>query len=321
MTKAFLFPGQGSQFIGMGADVYDAFPEAQARFNLANTTLGFSLTALMFGTGGHPTTEADALRQTEITQPALYVHSLAVMAVLETAGYQPAMTAGHSLGEYSALAAAGAIAFEDGLRIVRLRGEYMAAAGNERPGTMAAILGMHDADIERLCADATESTTSVVQPANYNAPGQVVISGDVDAIERAMSLAKAQGARRVVPLPVSGAFHSPLMEHARAGLAEALAILSIHPPQCPVYLNVTAQPTTDPEAIRTALLEQLTAPVRWSQTLQHMQADGAMHFLEVGAGKVLSGLVRRTLGRQTTTQATGTVENITPLLSKKPSSI
>lgn len=299
----------------MGQDLFEQFPEARARFEAANDLLGFALTDVMFGTGGDPEAEAEALKQTDITQPALYVHSLAVMAVLESQGVTPDMTAGHSLGEYSALAAAGAITFEAGLQAVRLRGQLMAGAGDKRPGTMAAILGIDDADVEAVCADATESDTSLVQPANFNAAGQVVISGDVDAVQRAMALAETRGARKVIALPVSGAFHSPLMQDARDGLADGLASLVIHTPRCPVYLNVTAKPSTDPEEIRTRLLEQLTAPVRWSQTLQHMDADGAARFVEVGAGRVLSGLVKRTLGRRTETATYGKAAEVAALAS------
>ena len=308
--QAFLFPGQGSQFVGMGRDLYEQFPEARARFDAADALLGFSLTEKMFGTGGDADAEAAALRQTDVTQPALYVHSLAAMAVLEERGQAPDMAAGHSLGEYSALAAAGALGFEDGLRIVRLRGELMARAGTDRPGTMAAVLGVDDDVLEEVCRAATESEASVVRPANFNAPGQIVISGDAAAVERAMELAKARGARRVVPLPVSGAFHSPLMAHARDGLAEALNRLDVRPPRCPVYLNVTAEPATDPEPIRARLLEQLTAPVRWAQTLRRMHADGATRFVEVGAGNVLAGLARRTLGRDVETATAGTAEEL-----------
>lgn len=295
---AFLFPGQGSQYVGMGKDLYEAFSEARACFEEADAVLGFSLSEIMFASEEQNEESAARLKQTEITQPALYVHSLATSAVLRQQGKQPEMVAGHSLGEYSALAAAGALSFEDGLRAVRRRGELMAGAGDSRQGTMAAILGMDDAVIEAVCAEATTNGSSVVQPANFNSPGQVVISGDVDAVDRAMALAKEQGARRVVPLPVSGAFHSPLMGEARDGLADVLNTLEIKAPRCPVYLNVTAQPTQEPEEVRARLLEQLMAPVRWSQTLSAMQADGATRFVEVGAGKVLVGLARRTLGRQ-----------------------
>jgi [acyl-carrier-protein] S-malonyltransferase len=306
-VTAFLFPGQGSQYAGMGQDLADRFPEARARFEAADAQLGFGLSTLMFGAGAEA---AEALKQTEVTQPALYVHSLAAMAVLERRGLLPDMVAGHSLGEYSALAAAGAISFEDGLRVVRLRGQLMAEAGERRPGTMGAVLGMDDAVLEDVCRTVTDAGAGLVQPANYNAPGQVVISGDLDAVSRALELASERGAQRVVPLSVSGAFHSPLMGHARDGLAEALERLPIQAPRCPVYLNVTPDPTTDPEEIRARLLEQLMSPVRWAQLLQNMHADGATLFVEVGAGRVLSGLARRTLGRQLGTAAFGKADEL-----------
>ncbi len=312
MSKtAFLFPGQGSQYVGMGSDLASGFPAARRLFDAADRVLGFSLSTAMFGTG-EPEGDTERLRQTEVTQPALYLHSLAVMTVLEEAGIGFDMVAGHSLGEYSALAASGAIAFEDGLTIVRERGRLMAEAGRLRPGGMAAVIGTEDALIEEVCAEASQGT-QVVQPANYNSPGQVVISGDLTAIERATALLAERGARKVVPLPVSGAFHSPLMEHARAGLADALANLPLRTPRVPVYLNVSGLPTTDPEAIRARLLEQLLAPVRWTQTLQAMGSDGAARFVEIGAGKVLSGLVKRTLGRDAETMAIGTRDDFEAL--------
>lgn len=303
MKTAFLFPGQGSQYPGMGRDLFEAFPKARAVFEAADDLLGFPLTRLMFGDA------EDALKQTDVTQPALYVHSMAVMAVLAETMDPPDMTAGHSLGEYSALAAAGALSFEDGLRIVRLRSRLMAEAGTDRPGAMAAVLGLDDDAVTALCADVT-TPESLVQAANFNAPGQVVISGDVAAVERAMALARERGSRRVVPLPVSGAFHSPLMTHAHHGLAEALTALPLQAPRCPVYMNVTGAPTTDPDTIRGLLLEQLMAPVRWSQALQQMHADGAGRFVEVGAGRVLVGLARRTLGRTIDIATLGTAEDL-----------
>ena len=313
MSKtAFLFPGQGSQDVGMGQDLYERFEEARRRLDRADELLGFSLTEIMFGQDGDEARET--LRQTEVTQPALYAHSLAAMAVLDAHGLAPDMTAGHSLGEYSALAAAGALSFEDGLRVVRRRGELMADAGGERAGTMAAIIGMDDDQLEAVCQDVTREGDGVVQPANFNAPGQVVISGDAEAVRGAMQLCEERGARRAIELPVSGAFHSPLMTKARDGLAEELADLQIQPPRCPVYLNVTAEPATEPEAIRAALLEQLLSPVRWAQSLHAMQEAGAERFVEVGAGRVLSGLVRRTLGRDVEVEQAGTAENLETLV-------
>ena len=308
--NAFLFPGQGSQFVGMARDLFEENEAARSVLERANTVLDFDLTDIMFGSGHEEDADADKARltQTENTQPALFVHSMAVMSALPSRACTPAMVAGHSLGEYSALAAAGAISFEEGLRIVRLRGELMAKAGDIRPGAMAAILGMEDADVESVCSDA--SGDGIVQPANFNSPGQIVISGDVEAVDRAVALASERGARRALKLPVSGAFHSPLMDFAREGLAEGLAALDIRTPSCPVYLNVTAEPTTDPAEIRERLVEQLTSPVRWAQALGAMQRDGATTFVEVGAGKVLSGLVKRTLGRDVDTLSFSTAADL-----------
>ncbi len=312
-TTAFLFPGQGSQTVGMAADLYERFPEAVEIIDGADRHLDFPLKARMFGEGGDAEAEQAALTQTDVTQPALYVHSLAAFAVLRKRGVEPDVAAGHSLGEYSALAAAGALDFLDGLRLVRLRGRLMARAGDERPGTMAAVLGM-DADVlEKVCADVSAAGAGVVQCANFNAPGQIVISGDHAAVERAGAAAKEAGAKRVVPLPVSGAFHSPLMAYARDGLAEALESATIRAPRFPVYLNVTARPTTDPDEIRRRLLDQLTAPVRWAQTLEAMRADGAGRFVEVGAGNVLAGLAKRTLGRDVETATAGTADELDTL--------
>ncbi len=309
---ALIFPGQGSQVVGMGADLYDAMPGARAIMDRANEVLGFSLTDIMFGTGSE--NDADLLKQTQNTQPALFVHSMAVLQAMKTQHGNPDMAAGHSLGEYSALTAAGAISFEDALQTVRLRGELMAGAGKMRPGTMAAILGMEDADVESLCQDASGDGDgdgyNIVQPANFNSPGQIVISGDVSAVERAVELAPERGARRALMLPVSGAFHSPLMEAATQGLTDALAALQIQTPAYPVYLNVTASPTIDPEEIRTRLVEQLTAPVRWAHILRAMHENGASRFIEVGAGRVLCGLVKRTLGRELETVAFGTAADL-----------
>ncbi len=308
MKTAFLFPGQGSQHVGMGKDLCDAYPAARARFEEADRILEFGLSAMMFGSGDEARADEEAavLKQTDITQPALLVHSVAALAIFEERGVVPDMVAGHSLGEYSALAAAGALSFEDGVRIARERGRLMAGAGTERAGAMAAVIGLDTKVIEQACAEVSGNGLGVAQPANYNAPDQIVISGDVKAVEAAMKLIADRGARRVLPLPVSGAFHSPLMEDARAGLATALDALEIRTPRCPVYLNVTGSATTDPDEIRRRLLQQLTAPVRWAQTLQQMHADGARRFIEVGTGKVLSGLVRKTLGRDVETAQAGT---------------
>ncbi|HEX8386506.1 MAG TPA: ACP S-malonyltransferase [Rubricoccaceae bacterium] len=304
---AFLFPGQGSQAPGMGADLFETSPEARALFDEADAVLGVSLTSLMFGDA------ADALRPTEITQPALYVHSLAADAALRARGLRPDVAAGHSLGEWSALAATGAVSFADGLRAVRRRGELMAQAGTVRPGAMSAVLGLDADTLEAACREATAAGEGEAVPANYNDPGQIVISGDAGAVERAGVLCTAAGAKRVVPLPVSGAFHSPLMAFARDGLAEALAGLSISAPSCPVVLNVTAEPTQSPDEIRARLLEQLTAPVRWAQSVERMAALGVTRFVEVGTGAVLSGLVRRTLGRDAQTAPAGTFAQVAAL--------
>ena len=307
IMTAFLFPGQGAQAPGMGADLYDAHPEARDVFDEADRVLGFSLTDVMFGD------DAEALQPTETTQPALYTHGLAAAAVLRQRGVRPGLAAGHSLGEWSALAAVGALSFEDGLRAVRRRGELMAQAGDVRPGAMSAVLGLDADALDAVCAEATAAGEGEVVPANYNDPGQIVISGDAPAVERAGALATEAGARRVVPLSVSGAFHSPLMAFARDGLAQTLDALEISEPQCPVVLNVTAEPTVSPDEIRRRLLEQLTAPVRWAQSLLRMRAEGADRFIEVGTGKVLSGLARKTLGRDAATAQAGTAADLDAL--------
>ena len=304
---AFLFPGQGSQAPGMGADLFETSPEARAVFDEADAALGVSLTSLMFGD------DADALKPTEITQPALFVHSLAADAALRARGVRPDVAAGHSLGEWSALAATGALTFAEGLRAVRRRGELMAQAGTVRPGAMSAVLGLDAETLEAACREATAAGEGEAVPANYNDPGQIVISGDRAAVERAGALCTAAGAKRVVPLPVSGAFHSPLMAFARDGLAEALGDLTISAPSCPVVLNVTAEPTQNPDEIRARLLDQLTAPVRWAQSVERMATLGATRFVEVGTGAVLSGLVRRTLGRDAATAPAGTADQIAAL--------
>ncbi len=307
MATAFLFPGQGSQSVGMGHELYEQFDEARARFEAADELLDdVDLLSLMFGLESSGADADERLKQTEITQPALYTHSLAAMAVLEASGMAPDMVAGHSLGEYSALAAAGALSFEDGLRVVRRRGELMSEAGERRPGAMAAVLGADTDHVEAMCKEISAEGDGVVQPANYNAPGQVVISGDVGAVERATEVIEG----RCLSLPVSGAFHSPLMEYARTGLTEILNTVRIEEPRCPVYPNVTAEPTTDPDEIRQRLTEQLLSPVRWAPTLRRMHEDGATRFVEVGTGSVLQGLVGRTLGDDVAALGAGTPDEI-----------
>ena len=285
MSTAYLFPGQGSQFIGMGKDHYDSNPEFAEYVNQANEVLGIDLKSIMFEG------PEETLKQTEYTQPAIFLHSV---ALFKTLGANPDMVAGHSLGEFSALVACGAVRFEDALKIVRRRGELMQQAGTQNPGTMAAIIGMEDAAVENVCDEATKATGKEVIAANYNCPGQLVISGYVEAVEKAVELAKEQGARMAMMLPVSGAFHSSLMQPALDGLREQLENLEINKPACPIYSNYTAKPTTDPEEIRSNLLDQLLNPVRWTQTLVNMMEDGANSFVEVGPGKVLQGLVKRT---------------------------
>ena len=281
MSKAYIFPGQGSQFPGMGKPLYERSERARELMDKADGILGFSITDIMFGE------DAEALKATRVTQPAIFIHSvvLALCSGLET----PAMVAGHSLGEFSALAAAGAMEFEDALRLVAIRANAMQKCCEKVPGTMAAIIKLPTETIEEICA----SCTGIVVPANYNSEGQVVISGEAEAIAEACARMKEAGAKRALPLAVSGAFHSPLMEPARLELAEAIDKTPFKAPQCPVYQNVTALPSSDPAAIKENLLKQLTSPVRWTQTVQNMVADGADHFLEIGPGTVLQGLVHR----------------------------
>ena len=281
--KAFVFPGQGAQFVGMGKDLYENNPVAKEMFDKANEILGFNITDLMFNG-----TDED-LRQTKVTQPAIFLHSV-ILAKTMGDDFNPDMVAGHSLGEFSALVAAGALSFEDGLRLVSARAQAMQKACEKTPSTMAAVLSLPDAKVEELCASVTEG---VVVPANYNCLGQIVISGSIEGVDAACAKMLEAGAKRALKLKVGGAFHSPLMEPARAELADAIAHTDFHAPKCPVYQNVNAEPQTDPETIKKNLIAQLTAPVRWTQTVQNMIAAGADTFVEVGPGAVLQGLVKK----------------------------
>ena len=282
--QSIVFPGQGSQFPGMARELFDQNPDARRVLTQANDILGFSLTDIMFGGS------EDDLRRTDVTQPAIFVHSLAQFAARPE--LVPGMTAGHSLGEFSALVAAGVLRFEDALPLVARRAQAMQAACEAQPGTMAAILGLDDATVERICQEITNVGTVVVA-ANYNCPGQLVISGSAEGVANACEALKAAGAKRALPLPVGGAFHSPLMQSAAAALAEAIEKTTFSAANCPVYQNVDALPHTDPAEIKANLLAQLTAPVRWTQLVQRMAADGATEFVECGPGKVLQGLVKK----------------------------
>jgi [acyl-carrier-protein] S-malonyltransferase len=283
MKKAYVFPGQGSQFPGMAKDLYDNSPLAKEMLEKANTILGFRITDIMFnGTD-------EELKQTKVTQPAIFLHSTVLAATLGES-FKPDMVAGHSLGEFSALVANKTLTFEDALVLVSKRALAMQKACEAQPSTMAAVLGMDDAKVEEICASVTEG---VVVAANYNCPGQLVISGSVEGINKACELLKAAGAKRALVLPVGGAFHSPLMEPARVELEAAINATKFSVPVCPVYQNVNAKPVSDPEEIKKNLIAQLTAPVRWTQSVQNMTSDGATHYTEVGPGKVLQGLVKK----------------------------
>ena len=280
--KAYVFPGQGAQFSGMGKDLYESSEEAKALFEQANEILGFRITDIMFEG------EVEELKQTKVTQPAIFLHST-ILAKLLGDSFRPEMVAGHSLGEISALTSVGVLAFEDGLKLVSKRALAMQAACEAEPSTMAAILGLENEIVEDICA----KVNGIVVAANYNCPGQLVISGAVDAVNDACEQLKEAGARRALVLPVGGAFHSPLMEPARAELAQAIEATTFNIPSCPVYQNVKALAITNPEEIKENLVAQLTAPVRWTQTMQQMIADGVSSFTEVGPGKVLQGLVKK----------------------------
>lgn len=285
MKKAFVFPGQGAQFVGMGKNLYETNPLAKELFDKANEVLGFDITSIMFdGT-------ADELKQTKVTQPAVFLHSV-ISALCMGEAFAPDMVAGHSLGEFSALVAAGALTFEDGLRLVHARALAMQKACEVAPGTMAAIIGLPDAKVEEVCAEVS-TDGNVVIPANYNCPGQLVISGNVDAINAACDKLKAAGAKRALPLPVSGAFHSPLMQPAKDELQSAIESTTFNAPKCPVYQNVDAKPYTNPETIKANLIAQLTSSVRWTATVENMVADGAEDFIECGPGKALQGMIGR----------------------------
>ena len=285
MKTAYLFPGQGSQFIGMGKNHYDLNEQIKDRFDEANELLGLDLKSIMFDG------PEEILKQTEFTQPAIFLHSV---TLFESINSIPDMVAGHSLGEFSALVACGAVAFKDALKVVRKRGQLMQEAGSSNPGTMAAIIGMADEHVEQVCLEATTLTNKEVVAANYNCPGQLVISGYIEAVEKAVEIAAQKGARMAKILPVSGAFHSSLMQPALEGLRYELENLEIKKPYCAIYSNYSAEPTTDIEQIRSNLLNQLLNPVKWTQTLTNMMKNGASSFVEVGPGKVLQGLVKRT---------------------------
>jgi [acyl-carrier-protein] S-malonyltransferase len=280
--NAYIFPGQGAQFSGMGLDLFETYPEAQDLFLKANDILGFNITDIMFEG------EAEDLKQTKVTQPAIFLHSVILSKILGSS-FKPDMVAGHSLGEFSALVANGTLTFEDGLKLVSQRAQAMQKACEAQQSTMAAVLGLEDQKVEEICS----ATPGIVVAANYNCPGQLVISGDVDAINTACIAMKEGGARRALVLPVGGAFHSPLMEPAREELAAAIAATHFSNPICPIYQNVTTTAVTDPKEIQKNLIAQLTAPVKWTQSVEQMISDGASHFIEVGPGKVLQGLVRK----------------------------
>ena len=280
--KAYIFPGQGAQFPGMGKDIYDKSDEAKQLFESANDILGFRITDIMFsGT-------EEELKQTNVTQPAIFLHSV-ILAKSLGADFKPAMVAGHSLGEFSALVAAGALSFEDGLRLVAARANAMQKACEIQPSAMAAILGLDDYTVEEVCQMVSE----IVVPANYNCPGQLVISGSVEGVDKACKFLLERGAKRALKLNVSGAFHSPLMEAARVELESAIDKTSINSPSCPIYQNIDAKPYTEPLLIKQNLIAQLTGAVRWTQTVERMLEDGATSFTEVGPGNVLQGLVKK----------------------------
>ena len=295
MKKAYVFPGQGSQFPGMAKELYDTNATAKEMLDKANDILGFRITDIMFS--GTP----EDLKQTKVTQPAIFLHSVVLAKCYE--GFNPDMVAGHSLGEFSALAAAGAMEFEEALKLVSIRAMAMQKACEIKPSTMAAIIALQTEKVEEICA----SCNGIVVPANYNCDGQIVISGEIEAVNEACEKMKAAGAKRALVLPVGGAFHSPLMEPARMELAEGIEKAVFNTPVCPVYQNVTALPSTDPATIKQNLLTQLTSPVRWTQSVKNMVADGAGYFMEIGPGTVLQGLVKKIAGNEVEVEGITTI--------------
>ena len=281
MTKAYVFPGQGAQFSGMGKDLYESSSDAKALFDQANEILGFNITDTMFSGSD------EDLKQTKITQPAVFLHSVILAKTMDD--FNPTMVAGHSLGEISALTAAGVLSFEDGLMLVSIRAQAMQKACEQNPSTMAAILGLDDSVVEEVC----DSIDDVVVAANYNCPGQLVISGTNEGVNTACEILKEKGAKRALPLPVGGAFHSPFMEPAREELAAAINNADFSTPSCPVYQNVSTKAETDPATIKENLIAQLTAPVKWTQSVQNMMTDGATEFVEVGPGRALQGMIKK----------------------------